>query len=439
MYKDPTEFRKRFAAWKSGEKVYTGGLPSYEDGYESFLATLPDNQKKPGAYNTRRYWELNGKPKNFAEAIGQGMYTFENDNAWHANSVTYNDKNDTYEFMKPNYHETRWMEQVYGYDKDPEFQKEWKVKYNGPMLSDRYVRREKLGLKIKGGQLPKFADGKEFNYFRPNGNQIKIDENTGELVDLVNGERGTLQLPGVTVTATHPNSYRSSYNPNVIGDILLDKARQFIYNRVDPYSYDIGTAIKQLFYKGRNTPKNDVYDALWARYLNRTNKQVGYDIDSYLQPAVYNLTKGKPVGKLYKLTSKAWKGDDNMNPLGDRQLYEMLKSGKKSDFGDGVGGTMTGLGTYTRSLGEDEKGKYMSYYDEWDISPIGNKSGKNGKDQTMGIGTPFSVYDRRYYTDEEAQHILSEYDKMFQSITNAAKNQSITHEIYSPKPYKIKK
>lgn len=110
MRKDPTEFRKRFADWKAGKKVYEGGLPKYEDGYESFLATLPDNQKKPGAYNTRRYWELNGKPKNFAEAIGQGMYTFENDNAWHANSVAYNDKNDTYEFMKPNYHETRWME-----------------------------------------------------------------------------------------------------------------------------------------------------------------------------------------------------------------------------------------------------------------------------------------------------------------------------------------
>jgi hypothetical protein len=29
------------------------------------------------------------------------------------------------------------------------------------MLSDRYVRREKPGLKIKGGQLPRFAMGTE--------------------------------------------------------------------------------------------------------------------------------------------------------------------------------------------------------------------------------------------------------------------------------------
>lgn len=159
MYKDPTEFRERFKNWKeTGEYE----LPRFEDGYESFLKTLPDNQKTPGAYNTRRYWELNGKPKNFAEAIGRGMYAIQNDNGvlgWHANSVAYNESNDTYEFMKPNYHPTRWMEQVYGYDQSPEFQKEWKVQYNGPMLSDRYVRREKPGLKVKGGQLPRFADG----------------------------------------------------------------------------------------------------------------------------------------------------------------------------------------------------------------------------------------------------------------------------------------
>ena len=182
MRKDPTEFRERFAAWKAGEKVYENGLPAYGGGksakkgpyvkgvvskpvydeFDAFLQTLPDNQRALGAYNTRRYWELNGKPRDFAEAIGKGMYTVQNDNGtlnWHAGSIVYNENTDKYEFMKPNYHPTRWMEQVYGYDQSPEFQKDWKVQYNGPMLSDRYVRREKPGLKIKGGQLPMFAMG----------------------------------------------------------------------------------------------------------------------------------------------------------------------------------------------------------------------------------------------------------------------------------------
>lgn len=145
-------------------KMHLDVLPAAKDGkdadtdYDSFLQTLPDNQRRPGVYNTRRYWELNGKPKNFAEAIGRGMYSFQGD-GWHANSVAYNEQNDTFEFMKPNYHPTRWMEQVEGYDKNPEFQKDWKVQYNGPMLSDRYVRREKPGLQVKGGQLPKYGDG----------------------------------------------------------------------------------------------------------------------------------------------------------------------------------------------------------------------------------------------------------------------------------------
>lgn len=183
MRRDPTEFRERFAKWKTGEKVYENGLPKYGGGkslkkgpyvkgvvskpvydeFDAFLQTLPDNQRTLGAYNTRRYWELNGKPKDFAEAIGKGMYSVKNDNgvlSWHANSVVYNEDSDTYEFMKPNYHPTRWMEQVYGYDQSPEFQKDWKVQYNGPMLSDRYVHREKPGLRIVGGQLPRYKGGK---------------------------------------------------------------------------------------------------------------------------------------------------------------------------------------------------------------------------------------------------------------------------------------
>ena len=33
--KDPTEFRKRFARWKTGEQVYKAGLPHYEDGKDA--------------------------------------------------------------------------------------------------------------------------------------------------------------------------------------------------------------------------------------------------------------------------------------------------------------------------------------------------------------------------------------------------------------------
>lgn len=259
----------------------------------------------------------------------------------------------------------------------------------------------------------------------------------GDFEDNLFKEGGNLYGGGGGIFGIMPMMPLTLDNLRKAKDKAVDYVRQKLYERVDPVSYDIPRAISSLLINGRETGKNDIYNALWAKYLNRTNTQAGQNVDEYLQPAVYSLTKGTPIGKLYRLTPKAWDNSDDMNPLGDEALYHLLKSGKKSYVTSG--NTKTGLGDYTVSLGEDEKGKYMSYYDEWDISPIGNKRGKAGKDQSMGIGTPFSVYDRRYYTDEEMQHIISEYDKMYKSIEEATKNQSVSHEIYSPKPYKAKK
>lgn len=78
--------------------------------FEYFVSTLPDNQKSSEKYNVRRYWELNGKPKDFNEAVNLGMYTLGDDGYYHANSVAYNQKNNTYEFMKDPSHDTLWME-----------------------------------------------------------------------------------------------------------------------------------------------------------------------------------------------------------------------------------------------------------------------------------------------------------------------------------------
>jgi hypothetical protein len=64
---------------------------------------------------------LNGKPKTFGEAIGRGMYNYDfSDNAWHANSVTYNEGTGNYEFMKPNWHSTKMYEDAWYYGKDGE-------------------------------------------------------------------------------------------------------------------------------------------------------------------------------------------------------------------------------------------------------------------------------------------------------------------------------
>ena len=263
---------------------------------------------------------------------------------------------------------------------------------------------------------PKFGDGKEptlldADKVRMNKQGLFQDE-AGNIVG------DSVVLPELTVKAH--KGYKSTYDKNVLNTLynyskqkMLESLRQSTYERVDPYSYSIQEAAKQFLYKGRDPYEKDIYDALWAKYLNRTNQQVGYNIDSFIQPAIYNPTIGTPIGRTYRLLPKSWKYEDDLAPLGDKQLYFLLKSGNKR-LVSGNRETMTGLGNYTVSLGRDDRGKYMSYYDEWDLSPIGQKSGKLGKDQSLGIGTPFSVYDRRYYTDQEADSIIKALDPIYE-------------------------
>lgn len=151
-------------------------LPKYEDGnevvitpdceYNQYLNTLPSNQRftQESDYSQHRYWQLNDKPKTFAEAIGKGMFTYEDDGYWHGNSIAYNKDKDEYEFMKRNNHPTRWMEDVFGYWQNPEFQKEWKLERSllGEYGRDKYIRRNKsIFPKYEDGLIPYADDLKE--------------------------------------------------------------------------------------------------------------------------------------------------------------------------------------------------------------------------------------------------------------------------------------
>ena len=102
--------------------------------FEKFLQTLPDNQQDTTGYRVRRYWELNGKPKNFQEAVNKGMYQQADDGYYHANSVAQR-PDGVYEFMKPIGHPTIWMETMF-YELDPNFKK----KYSLQLGEDGYLQ-----------------------------------------------------------------------------------------------------------------------------------------------------------------------------------------------------------------------------------------------------------------------------------------------------------
>lgn len=161
--RDSSGFKARFKSYKEGKpvkEIYDGGyikepVITPDKQYNEYINSLPDNQRltPESSYRSHRYWELNGKPKNFAEAIGKGMFTYDfTDNGWHAKSVALNENTGEYEFMKPNWHDTKMYEDAWYYSKEGEQFRQQYTKKAGAAY-DKYIP------KYKNGRLPKYEDG----------------------------------------------------------------------------------------------------------------------------------------------------------------------------------------------------------------------------------------------------------------------------------------
>jgi LysM repeat protein len=86
----------------------------------------------------------------------------------------------------------------------------------------------------------------------------------------------------------------------------------------------------------------------------------------------------------------------------------MTTAGDERNEGGFYGGV---LGTFTLNQGEDEQGKYFSYYDKWDLSPFqGWKEKISDFAQKNILGTkPASIYNRMYYTqDEDGNYVFKD-------------------------------
>lgn len=91
----------------SALKFQQGGKT--KDPFDFYLSTLPAAQRDSTDFRVRDYWEFNGRPKDFDEAISKGMFTQHKD-GWHAKSVAENPKTGEIEYMKSSNHPTRYME-----------------------------------------------------------------------------------------------------------------------------------------------------------------------------------------------------------------------------------------------------------------------------------------------------------------------------------------
>ena len=154
------EAKKKVGKYKKGKQF---------DPFQAYLFTLPKAQKDSANFRVRDYWEFNGKPKDFDEAVSKGMFTLEPD-GWHANSVAENPLTGEIEFMKSSSHPNHHMEvDWYNSDDAAEFRSQYELQKTEPYW--KYVKREEPQKFKEGGSInttteiflveetPEFKDG----------------------------------------------------------------------------------------------------------------------------------------------------------------------------------------------------------------------------------------------------------------------------------------
>lgn len=129
-------------------KRQTGGQ-LISDPFQVYYNSLPKNQKDSANFRVRDYWEFNGRPKNFKEAVSKKMFELRDDyddngnylgKSWHAFSVSENPSTGEIEFMKsPNHPTVKKEIEWYNSDKGAKFRSEYELVKSSPYW--KYVKR----------------------------------------------------------------------------------------------------------------------------------------------------------------------------------------------------------------------------------------------------------------------------------------------------------
>lgn len=214
-------------------------------------------------------------------------------------------------------------------------------------------------------------------------------------------------------------------------DYDINKIRRNLYNKLDPWGYDkkddFGNVIISPDQKIKaalddKTPNRDFRmnddvvkrNPIYAKYLGLDTYYNGYNMvntDDNLEISDYSPTIGNQGNTYYKSPTES---DDVHGPFSDLNLVKAFKTrdttGKNTFVNSRYDGVM---GHYTISFGKDKKGKYISYYDIWDLNPFEGTVIEDGDiGERYGIGKPVHLYNRKYYTDEDSTRIVNKYKRL---------------------------
>lgn len=191
--------------------------------FTHYVSTLPEYQQSDENYNVKRYWELNGKPKDFKEAVDKRMFTFEDDGLWHANSVAYNSDTDEYEFMKASNHPTLQFELDWYNSDDPEavkFRNDYELQKTEPYY--KYVKRKNTNSTKSKDKKQRTLEELIAYAKKENPRFIQRMSEPVRDIDLGNGMRGTHRLAWGTTDKPNEAIVYPEIFENENGELVYD-------------------------------------------------------------------------------------------------------------------------------------------------------------------------------------------------------------------------
>ena len=255
----------------------------------------------------------------------------------------------------------------------------------------------KATLNPKNWGVPDYSDKGDF------GNAYAAARKAGEKEFMWNNKRYSTNYKGTP---------QQQLKETGITDERMQKqniVKKQIYNNLQPRSYEdpIKRTYKALL--GKNSGR-DVHDMphredAWALYMGNPQKYNTFGVSKY-KPS-----KTSEDNVVYYTINKI--GNENFEDA-------LLKRDIDAPYNPDVDYNDV-MGNFKLDKGEDEHGKYISYYDKWDLNPFALKNPINKKEITTDIGKPFEIYNRVYYRENPDANKYAEYDKKIDELWDLAR------------------
>ena len=179
---------------------------------------------------------------------------------------------------------------------------------------------------------------------------------------------------------------------------------------------------------GEIVPSSYSHKDLLSLYLGKPQKYNTLSISKYIP------SDSKDKNRKYFSIKKQEFNDYILKHSDENYLKQGIETGEIEYVRDKKGEVIpnrylikdigTGLGQFTVGFGNDENGKYISYWDKWDLNPYkglySQKDISKVDDVSMGIGKPFEIYDRVYYRDNPDADKFKKYDDRISELWRLA-------------------